>query len=125
MSGVLFFDGGCGMCTRSVYFIKRLDRAGTVQIVPFQQSGSEERLGLDPARMYTSSWWLADTGEVHGGAAGINAALSAALGTRLPWLIYRIPGVRQLQNAAYRWIAGHRYRFPGTTPHCESHPVAC
>ena len=125
MTGVLFFDGACGMCTRSVYFIKRLDRAGALQIVPFQQPGSEERLGLDTARMYTSSWWLDATGQVYGAAEGVNAALSAALGTRLPLLFYRIPGVRQLQDAVYRWIAGHRYRFPGTTPYCESHPVAC
>src|SRR5690348_14621595 len=62
MNGVLFFDGACGMCTRSVHFIKRFDRTGAVQIVPFQQPGSEERLGLDTARMYTSSWWLDATG---------------------------------------------------------------
>jgi predicted DCC family thiol-disulfide oxidoreductase YuxK len=40
-------------------------------------------------------------------------------------LIYRIPRIRGLQEAVYRWVADHRYRFPGTTPYCESHPVAC
>jgi predicted DCC family thiol-disulfide oxidoreductase YuxK len=40
-------------------------------------------------------------------------------------LFYRIPGIRQVQNAVYRWVADHRFRFPGTTPYCESHPVAC
>ena len=51
--------------------------------------------------------------------------VSVALGTRLPLLIYRIPGIRLVQNTVYRWVADHRYRFPGKTPYCESHPVAC
>jgi predicted DCC family thiol-disulfide oxidoreductase YuxK len=125
MTGVLFFDGNCGMCTRSVYFIKRLDRTGDLEIVPFQQAGSAERLGIDPSRFSESSWWLDPSGEVYGSAEGMNAALSAALGTRLPLLFCRIPGVHQVQDAVYRWIANHRYRFPGTTPYCESHPIAC
>jgi predicted DCC family thiol-disulfide oxidoreductase YuxK len=62
---------------------------------------------------------------VYGSAEGMNAALSTALGTRLPLWFYRIPGVHHVQDAVYRWIANHRYRFPGTTPYCESHPVAC
>ena len=33
--------------------------------------------------------------------------------------------MRSVQEAIYRWVADHRYRFPGTTPYCESHPVAC
>ena len=40
-------------------------------------------------------------------------------------LVCRIPGSRLIQNAVYRWVANHRYRFPGTTPYCESHPVVC
>ena len=54
-----------------------------------------------------------------------NAAVAAALGTRIPLLVYRIPGMRAAQEAIYRWVAEHRYRFPGTTPYCESHPVSC
>ncbi len=72
-----------------------------------------------------SVWWLDSSGKVYGGAEAANAAVSAALGTRVPLLVYRIPGMRSLQEAIYRWVADHRYRFPGTTPYCESHPVAC
>jgi predicted DCC family thiol-disulfide oxidoreductase YuxK len=62
---------------------------------------------------------------VYTGAEAVNAAVSVALGTRLPILIYRIPGIRQAQDRVYRWVASHRYRFPGKTPYCESHPVGC
>lgn len=61
----------------------------------------------------------------HSGAEAANAAVSSAIGTRLPLAFYRIPGVRPLQDAIYRWVAAHRYRFPGTTPYCQAHPASC
>jgi predicted DCC family thiol-disulfide oxidoreductase YuxK len=125
MNGVLFFDGKCGMCTRSRNFLVKLDRTGNLQTEPFQRAGTAERLGIPADRLGESAWWLDSSGQVYGGAEAANAALSAALGTRLPLFIYRIPGIRSLQEAVYRWVADHRYRFPGTTPYCESHPVAC
>jgi predicted DCC family thiol-disulfide oxidoreductase YuxK len=125
MNGVLFFDGACGMCTRARDFLVRHDRTGNLRTEPFQAPGSAERLGISESRMFDMSWWLDDSGAVYGGAEAINAAVSVALGTRLPLLIYRIPGIRAVQEVVYRWIANHRYRFRGTTPYCESHPVAC
>ena len=125
MTGTLFFDGKCGMCTRSVYFILKLDRTGGLRTEPLQSDGVAERLGIPASRLMESVQWLDSSGDVYAGAEAANAAMSAALGTRLPLMIYRIPGIRSLQNAIYRWVADHRYRFPGTTPYCESHPVAC
>ena len=123
--GVLYFDGACGMCTRSRDFLLTLNRTGDLETEPLQRAGTVERLGITPDRLMESIWWLGSDGEVYGGAEAANAAVSAALGTRFPLLVYRIPGVRSLQEAIYRWVANHRYRFPGKTPYCESHPVAC
>ena len=125
MSGVLFFDGFCGMCTRARDFLVRLDRTGELQTEPFQRAGTAERLGVPASRLPDSVWWLDSSGDVYCAAEACNSALSAALGTRLPLLIYRIPGIRAVQEAVYQWVADHRYRFPGTTPYCESHPRAC
>lgn len=125
MTGVLFFDGVCGMCTRSRDFLVRLDRIGSMKTEPLQGPGVAQRLGIAPSQLLESVRWLDSSGAVYSGAEAVNAALSAALGTRLPLLIYRLPGIRSLQDLVYRWVAGHRYRFPGTVPYCESHPVAC
>ena len=125
MSGVLFFDGACGMCTRSRDLLLKLNRTGALTTEPLQRSGTAERLGISPDRLMESVWWLDSSGEVYSGAEAANAAVSAGLGNRFPLVVYRIPGMRSLQNAVYRWVADHRYRFPGTTPYCESHPVAC
>jgi predicted DCC family thiol-disulfide oxidoreductase YuxK len=125
MSGVLFFDGACGMCTRSRDLLLKLNRTGELKTEPLQGAGAAERLGIQPSQLLESVRWLDSSGAVYSGAEAANAALSVALGTRLPLMIYRLPGIRSLQEAVYRWVADHRYRFPGTTPYCESHPVAC
>jgi predicted DCC family thiol-disulfide oxidoreductase YuxK len=125
MSGTLFFDGACGMCTRSRDLLLRFNRTGHLQTQPLQGHGVAERLGIPPSRLLESVRWLDSSGAVYAGAEAANAALSTAIGTPLPLVLYRIPGIRFIEDAVYRWVATHRYRFPGTTPYCESHPGAC
>jgi predicted DCC family thiol-disulfide oxidoreductase YuxK len=124
-AGTLFFDGACGMCTRSRDLLLRFNRTGSVQTETLQSPGTAQRLGIEPASLLESIRWLDASGAVYSGAEAANAAFSAAVGTRIPLAIYRIPGIRFIEEAVYRWIAAHRYRFPGTTPYCESHPTAC
>ncbi|ULE32356.1 thiol-disulfide oxidoreductase DCC family protein [Mycobacterium sp. IDR2000157661] len=125
MPGTLYFDGNCGMCTRSRNLLMKFDRTGELRTEPLQSEGTAARLGIPESRLLESVRWLDDSGAVYAGAEAVNAAVSAAAGTRVPLLVYRIPGVRVLEEAVYRWVADHRYRFPGTTPYCESNPVAC
>ena len=102
-----------------------MNRTGNLRTEPLQGDRVAERLGIPASRLMESVQWLDSSGDVYAGAEAANAAVSAALGTRVPLMIFRIPGIRSLENAIYRWVADHRYRFPGTTPYCESHPVAC
>jgi predicted DCC family thiol-disulfide oxidoreductase YuxK len=124
-AGILFFDGACGMCTRARDLLLKFDRTGNVQTETLQSPGAAQRLGIEPERVLESVRWLDASGAVYTAAEAANAALSAALGTRIPLAIYRIPGIRFTEESVYRWIASHRHRFPGTTPYCESHPAAC
>jgi predicted DCC family thiol-disulfide oxidoreductase YuxK len=125
MDGVLIFDGNCGMCTRVRDGLLRVNRTGRLRTEPMQKPGTPERLGIEAHRLPESSWWLDPSGAVFAGAKAMNAALSTALGTRLPLLIYGVPGIRQTQEFVYRWVASHRYRFRGVTPLCESAPEQC
>ena len=125
MSGTLFFDGKCGMCTRSRNFLLKLNRTGDLHTEPLQTPGTAARLGIADSALMDAVRWQDANGDVFAGAEAANAAVSAALGTRIPLMIYRVPGIRKLEDSVYRWVADHRYRFPGTTPYCESHPVSC
>ncbi|MGJ0118730.1 thiol-disulfide oxidoreductase DCC family protein [Williamsia sp. MIQD14] len=123
--GVLYFDGDCGMCTRARDLLQRLNRTGKVRTEPLQSAGTADRVGATPESLMESVWWLGDDGTVYSAAHAANAAVAAALGTSLPLRVYRIPGVHQAQEAAYRWVATHRQYFPGVTPHCQDAPADC
>jgi predicted DCC family thiol-disulfide oxidoreductase YuxK len=125
MDGVLFFDGRCGMCTRARNRLLRLNRTGRLHTEPMQKPGTAELLGVEDEQLMKSSWWLDSSGEVFAGAKAVNAAVSTALGARLPLRIYDLPGVGPVQEWVYRWVATHRYRFRGVTPLCESEPGEC
>lgn len=113
------------MCTRVCNGLARLNRTGRLQIEPLQAPGMAGRLGVPVERLPESAWWLDSSGAVFAGAEAMNAALSAGLGTSLPLRFYRLPGLGALQNAIYRWVAAHRYRFRGVTPLCEAEPARC
>ncbi|WP_232375527.1 thiol-disulfide oxidoreductase DCC family protein [Mycolicibacterium baixiangningiae] len=113
------------MCTRCRNLLLKANRTGELKTEPLQAAGAADRLGLPASQLLDAVRWLDESGEVYSGAEAANAALSSALGTRLPLMAYRLPGIRWFQDAVYRWVAGHRYRFPGVTPYCETSPANC
>ncbi|WP_240625248.1 thiol-disulfide oxidoreductase DCC family protein [Kocuria tytonicola] len=50
------FDGRCGFCTRSVGWVRALDRHGRIELHPWQGPGVLERFGLTPEQANTSVW---------------------------------------------------------------------
>lgn len=64
MSGILFFDGACGMCTRSADFALKINRTGGVRTEPLQGPGVAERLGVAPSQLLDSVRWLDSSGAV-------------------------------------------------------------
>lgn len=90
MDGVLYFDGYCGMCTRTTNGLLRVNRTGRLRAEPMQKPGTSERLGVEAHGLPESSWWPDSSGSVYAGAKAMNAAL----GTRMPLRIYGIPGMQ-------------------------------
>lgn len=121
----LIFDGTCDFCTWSAQLIERLDRRHRVRLVPFQSPGALAAADLSQAEAETAAWAISPNGRRYWGAAAVNLALAVALGNRLPMLLYRLPGSRQLQDAAYAAVARLRHRLPGVRPYCQQHPAAC
>jgi predicted DCC family thiol-disulfide oxidoreductase YuxK len=120
---VLVFDGDCGFCTRSVGWVRAMDRRGEIDIRPYQEPGAPEAVGTDTATCAEAVQWRGPDGRRLAGAAAVNAVLDTVTGTPIPSTIYR--ATSGLQERVYRWVADHRSRFPGMTPYCQSHPGSC
>ena len=105
--------------------VQALDRRHRVVVVPFQQAGVAAVNGLTIAQCEAAVWAITPDRQRVPGAAAIALVLAVALQTRLPLLLYALPGLRQLQDAAYAWVARNRHRLPGVRPYCAAHPDAC
>ncbi len=105
--------------------VQALARHHRVTVVPFQKPGVAAAHGLSLAQCRTAAWAVTPERERLPGAAAINMALAVALGTRIPLWLYRLPGMRQLQDRVYAGIARYRGRLPGVTPYCEQYPDQC
>lgn len=119
MSWVLFFDGDCAFCSRSVRRILRLDKRGVVSFAPLQGRLAEEvgvayhaaktggtlvLLREEDGRIFTRSDALIELAQALGGA----------------WKLLRVARwlPKFLRDAMYSMIADNRHRLPGKTDAC-------
>lgn len=105
--------------------MRACDRHRRVTTVPFQRPGFPESAGLTRALCEASTWAITPDGATFGYAQAVNLVVAVLLGSPLPLWLYAIPGMRQLQERAYRWVAANRRHFPGDTPYCEQNPEEC
>lgn len=75
-------------------------------------------LGLSDEDGMAKAWFVDAAGQLTGGAEAINRSLRYCWWLRPFTYLYPLPGIRQLQDRAYRWVADNRYRLPGSTPQC-------
>lgn len=114
---ILFFDGSCGFCTRSVQWVLRHDRRTTLRFAPLQgQTYAALDLPGKPTDM-SSLVLLRD---------GVLFTRSSATVRMLPllggiWpligaLLWLIP--KPLRDWGYRLVARNRYRIAGRADAC-------
>jgi predicted DCC family thiol-disulfide oxidoreductase YuxK len=124
---LLIYDGWCGVCTRTVEWVRRYDPAGRVAALPNQTPGLKERAGLTRTEVDRAAWVIDRAGRRLAGAAAINRTLEELGAWRLLARLYRLPGIRQLEDLAYALFAAHRGRFArwGSVPACERPGADC
>jgi len=120
---IVVYDGVCNLCSATVRFIIRRDRAGYFRFAALQSEQGRALLapfGL-PARDAGSIVVLA------GGRAFTRSSASVRIARRLRWpwpalgaLLWLVP--RPLRNAGYDLVARHRYRWFGRQDRCERPP---
>lgn len=122
---VLFFDGECGLCNRSVRFLLRMDRNGRLSFAPLQSELAQAYLrqhGLPTAdfdsMVLVPEWNRRDIPEYALRTTAVAAALKCCggfakvLGTVLGW----VPA--SWRDAVYKLVARWRYRLWGKWQTC-------
>ncbi len=120
MGLVLFFDGECGFCSRSVRLVHGLDKRGSVEFAPLQGKLAGE-LGLgkyadkrggtmviiresDGKRFFKGDAWI-ELGKTLGGIWGVLAALFDIF-------------PKSARDWGYDLVARNRYRLAGKENAC-------
>jgi predicted DCC family thiol-disulfide oxidoreductase YuxK len=75
-------------------------------------------LGLTNEDGMTQVWFVAENGRLTGSAEAVNEVMKQVWWLRPFAFLYHIPGLKQLEESAYRWVANNRYRLPGGTAEC-------
>ncbi len=76
-------------------------------------------LGLTAEDGLTQAWFVAKDGRLTGGAEAVNETLSFVWWVRPFTWLYRLPGLKQIEDRVYQWVADNRYRLPGSTAQCS------
>lgn len=116
--GLWLFDGVCNLCSGSVAIVLKLDREGVIRFTPIQSPYGRQLAathGIDPDN--PASFLFLDGGRALEKTAAIGALLRRL---KAPWrwlaVIDRLP--RGPADAAYDWLAAHRYRLMGRKDTC-------
>jgi predicted DCC family thiol-disulfide oxidoreductase YuxK len=100
--------------------VQRLNTRNRFDVLAWQTPGLLARVNLTAEQCMEAAWYVDEAGGQHRGAAAMNAALGALGGVfSLAPIVYRIPGLKQLEDAAYAWVARNRYRMPGASDACK------
>lgn len=107
----LLYDADCGFCKRTLTKYGHYLRSD-VQAAPLQGFASDDPR-LQQHELLESIKLVLDDGSVYSGAEAIARAKGGAA------LLYFVPGLRQLADFTYAWVARNRHSLPGGTASCE------
>jgi len=114
---IVFFDGVCGLCNRSVDLLITLDRRRRLRFAPLQGETAAERLDAD-VRELRSIVLVDSSGEARHSTAIVRILRHIggiwSVASLMLWLV-----PRPLRDWGYGVIAANRYRLFGKTEACR------
>ena len=125
----IVFDGYCKVCTLTVRFLSRRDKARRLTMLANQTPDALARYALTPAEVQRAVWAIEPDGTRYEGAAAANR-IFAALGGFWGFMarLYRYRPVRWLEDGFYRWFSANRHHFGWMwriTAHCDQPGSNC
>ncbi|OGK76580.1 MAG: hypothetical protein A2X52_19475 [Candidatus Rokubacteria bacterium GWC2_70_16] len=116
---MVIYDGACGLCQRSVAWLRARAGRGQLEFLPCQAPERQARFPWIEERACLEAMQIVlPDGRVLSGAAAIPEILRRLRGWRRLAPVFRIPGVGVLAPSLYRWVARHRHRLsrlPGSS----------
>lgn len=124
-TNVVFFDGVCGLCNRSVDFILSRDRRGAIRFAPLQGDTAKRVLSANcrapsvKTQSFDTIVWLDSASREFVRSAAAVRILWRLSGVwwLIGWLLWLIP--RPLRDVGYRLVAANRYRWFGKKEKCR------
>jgi predicted DCC family thiol-disulfide oxidoreductase YuxK len=111
---IVLYDGHCQFCTVNLQKLLKMAAPGAIEPLSFQDPDVLERFpGLPYDACMQAMQLITPDGRIYRGfEAAVRAVATRPL---IGWLayVYYSPGVRQLCDWIYAWIAAHRYRLMG------------
>jgi len=106
--GWILYDGDCSSCTASARRFDRIFRRRGFLFLPLQTDWVMKRLDLEPGAPLEDMRVLTSNGRDIGGADAV-----IFLGRQIWWArpfvaLARLPGMHNVLDRGYRWIAAHR-----------------
>ena len=111
---IVLYDGHCKLCTRGARQLVALARPGAVEAVNFQEPGALDRFpGLSHEACMQAMYLVAPHGQLFRGFEAAVRAVATRPFLGLLAYAYYVPGIRQLCDRVYAYIAANRYRLFG------------
>jgi predicted DCC family thiol-disulfide oxidoreductase YuxK len=109
---VILFDGVCDLCDTGMAWLRRHDRNGRFEFLPFQSPEVAARWPtLDPARLAAAVHVITPDGRVHIGADAAAPIFACLPGWGLAARALALPFARTIGRPLYAWIAARRHIF--------------
>src|SRR5262249_44433979 len=121
---VVLYDGHCRFCVAQMKRLMALARRDRVVAVDFQELGALDRFpGISHEACMQAMHLITSDGRVYRGFEALVRTLGTRPGLGPAAYLYYLPGLRQLCDRLYTFVAAHRYRIWGrskSAAQCES-----
>lgn len=107
---VLIYDGDCPVCRRAAAWVETRARDGVFEYLACQSPERAARFpGMAESACLEAMQLVLPDGTVYSGDAALPLILERLRGWRWLARLLRLPGLRRVSPAVYRFVARHRY----------------
>ncbi len=114
---IVFFDGYCGLCNRSVNFLMKRDKKNALYFAPLQGQTAEALFHHGELELYDSIVLYYNERVYYRSTAILKLLLLIGRGWQLMGIFFIIPSF--IRNALYEFIAKNRLKWFGKRETCR------